>query len=102
MINGRRHRTAVKNALSETNASQNTVMELTIHHGIIKMCTIEGTHSCEADLQGIRTALLDKKVQDVPDWGHLLDEAIPNGRPVVMSVGKWLNDILPVVQVRGS
>jgi lipoate-protein ligase A len=96
-VNGEGYRNP--SSMSRTVIPEGIIINMTVHHGIIKECSIEGSHDSSEERQSIQSALLDHKVQDIRNWNSQLTKSNHNGGPITAAIAKWLSEIMPVVDV---
>ncbi|KAF2184488.1 hypothetical protein K469DRAFT_580006 [Zopfia rhizophila CBS 207.26] len=72
---------------------------MTIHHGVIKDCEIDGPQSSKDTHDRIRTQLLDRKLQDIQNWSDLLAHDGQAAHPEVTMIARWLAEIMPTPQL---
>jgi len=83
-------------------ASDDIGISMDVHHGIIKSLEVKDSRLSAKMQEGVRSALLEQKLQDIRNWSSFLEHHLGGLDDRTATIAKRLDYLLPIPKLASS
>ena len=83
-------------------ASDDIGIRMNVHHGIIKSLELKYSRLSPKAQESLRGALLEQKLQDIPDWTALLQNRLGSLDDRISKIAGRLDELIPIPKLAES